>query len=362
MVAVTAVAVTIIGGGGPATAAAPAALSVVTQAMTQAEADRVFVQWLAKSDPRKGVRVAAWNALLSSKSDAAIAAFLHPGKDANGKETRSGLSYAIERAGTSRQRNIDFVDRVVAIYLPMDWPYVHAAALYARDGSHADRTAFVQEGYKAAKEKDQEIRAEAAKHTAARVQADREFVITHLRDNDHHGPQVRGAAAYATRDNAPHGDLVEFFAFEWASAAAADLLMYRTRYANDDAVWRATINRLVAEATAAEKAARETGEEAKRQEAALAWRTVGQTAGPAQVAWAGAEQVALTQAQVWQNVAQAAGSASASHWDPIAGAAPVTAEQWADEQKNAAEQAAYWTGQYQRALAAELAMQTPAAG
>ncbi len=349
MVAVSAIAATIIGGGGSATAAAPSALSVVTQAMTQAEADRVFVGWLARSDPRANVRSSAWAALISSNGDAAIAQFLE-----------SGLPYAIGRAERSKQRNINFIERVLAAHLPTNSPYVHGAARYALDGSDADRAAFVQSGYAAAKARDREMREQAAKHAAALVQADRDFVAQ-VRDNDP-GAQVRAAAAYATRPAATDGDLVEFFAFDWASAAAADLVAYRTRCANDNAVWRATIHRLVSEATAAEKAARETGEEAKRQEAALAWRTVGQTAGPAQVAWAGAEQVALTQAQVWQNVAQAAGSASASHWDPIAGAAPVTAEQWADEQKNAAEQAAYWTGQYQRALAAELAMQTPAAG
>jgi hypothetical protein len=85
---------------------------------------------------------------------------------------------------------------------------------------------------------------------------------------------------------------------------------------------------------------------------------VGEQAAPARTAWADAEQLAEAQAAGWQEIARVAGSSTDPHWQAIAETAPVTAEQWAAERANAAEQAAYWTTLYEQALAAEQALQS----
>jgi len=65
---------------------------------------------------------------------------------------------------------------------------------------------------------------------------------------------------------------------------------------------------------------------------------------------------ALRPAANWRQVAQAASSATGLNWEAVASTAGATAETWAAERQNAAEQAAYWESLYAEALAGELAM------
>ena len=348
--ATAAVAVAVSGGvagTGPVLAAGLPTVSAAV-AVDQAAADRTFVRWLARSDPRANLRAAAWSALLADDVDAGVAKFL-----------ASGYDFAKKRAAQSRARNADFARRVVATHTVTHSPQVHAAAQYALDHGDAALEAFVRTGYAQAKERDRLDRQADGEHAAAIVQADRDFVAQ-LRDADP-GPQVRAAAAFALRAGSTDADVVEFFAFDWANAAALDAQTYRTRCADDDTLWRAQVRRLLADALAAEKAAREAGAEAAAQAraaAARAWATVGAQTAPARSAWADAEAIAARQAQTWNDVALAAAGATSPNWQVIAGTAQTTQEQWTAERANAAEQAAYWTSLYEQALAAEQAMQS----
>ncbi len=347
-----ATAVVMVAGGhvllaGPVLAVGSPAASVVGD-VDQATADQVFVRWLANSDPRGNLRAAAWSALLAKDVKAAVAKFL-----------ASGYDYAKRRAAESRVRNTNFVRRVLATHTVAYAPTVRAAAQHALDGTDSDRDQFVRTGYAQAKEADRQARQADDEHAAAIVQFDRDFVAR-LRDEDP-GAQVRAAAAFALRAGATNSDVVEFFAFDWRTAAVLDFEVFRTRCADSDILWRAEMRRLTADALAAETAARDAAAEAKEQAravAARAWAAVGEQAAPARTAWADAEQLAEAQAAGWQEIARVAGSSTDPHWQAIAETAPVTVEQWAAERANAAEQAAYWTTLYEQALAAEQALQS----
>lgn len=308
-----------------------------------AASDRAFVRWLAGKDPRSTVRVAAWSALISSTPDEAVAEFL-----------ASGFDYAKQRAAQARARNLDFAKRVLATHTAEYSPEVHAAAKRAVNGTDADRERFARTGYAAAKERDRLAREAAGEQARAIVQADRDFVAA-LRDNDP-GPQVRASAAWALRPGATDGDLVEFFAYGWASGASLDLEMFRTRAADNDAAWRVTISRLVVEAQAAEQAALEASGEAAeqaRQAAARAWQAAGDGTGPARTAWTDAQSTADAQAANWRAVVEAANVATGPNWAAIAGPAAATEGEWAAEREFAAEQARFWTALREQARAGE---------
>ncbi|ROP30397.1 hypothetical protein [Couchioplanes caeruleus] len=335
---------------GPALAAGLPAVVMMDTRSDQAEADRAFVRWLSTDDYRPEVRSAARAALLSSAGDAAIAAFLATGYDA-----------AVARAERTRQRNVDFANRMVLTHPADRYPWVNAAGRWALQGTDAELAEFAKTGYAAALERDKKnIEFEAGEAAKVR-QEDRDFVVR-LRDGDP-GAQVRAWAGRAVAEGSTDADVAEFLTHGWVSAAGLDLQMHRKRCADEDARWRATTNRLVIEAQAAEKAARETVGEAQEQAraaAARAWATVGAQTGAPRLAWAQAQQVAQKQADTWQQVSQAAGSATSPNWQAIADTAQGTREQWLEEQKNAAAQAASWTALYEQALAAEQALNTPA--
>jgi hypothetical protein len=192
------------------------------------------------------------------------------------------------------------------------------------------------------------------------VQADRDFVAV-LRDSDP-GAQVRVGAGYALRTGATDADLVEFFAYGWNSSARLDLELHQAAIADSDVRWRATINRLVIDAQAAEKAAREAQGEAAaaaRAAAATAWRKVGDDTTPARSAWQQAEDVAAAQAASWQAIALAAAGAESVNWESIAKSSVATEAAWNTERETAAEQARYWNALLGQARAAELEMTDP---
>jgi hypothetical protein len=340
--------------GGGAVVAVPAAVAGSSSASVaavpdQATADRLFVEWLSKSDPRPNLKVAARVALFAHKDvrDATIATFL-----------ASGYDYSKRRAAESRARNTNFAKRVLATHTAAYAPTVRAAAQHALDGTDSDRDRFVRTGYEQAKKADRQARQADNEHAAAILELD-QVLVARLRDKDP-GEQVRAAAAFALRDGATNSEVVEFFAFDWPTAAALDSEVFRTRCADNDILWRAAMRRLTADALAAEVAAREAADEAKAQKraaAARAWTLVREQTAPARTAWADADEVAEAQAANWQEIARVAGSSTNPHWQAIAETAPASAEQWAAERANAAEQAAYWTALYEQALAAERALQ-----
>ncbi|WP_199752793.1 hypothetical protein [Actinoplanes sp. ATCC 53533] len=330
------------GTAGPASAY-PSVVVAVAPVVVDDAAEREFLLWLAQSDERAMVRSTAWSALLSDEGYPAIQRFFD-----------SEYDYAEQLSASSRTRNKDFVAYVLATCVPTYAREVCVAAQRASRGTDADREAFVRTGYAGAKERDRRVREAAGKEAAALVEADR-AVVAVLRDSDP-GAQVRAAAAWALRPGSVDGDVVEFFAYGWAHAAGLDVRAYRTQLAADEVAWRRTVNRLIAEAQAAELAARAAAGEAAaqaRRAAAQAWATVADNTGPARVAWQRAEQVALAQAETWRQVAAAAAANQSPNWTPVLGTADTMGRQWTVERDQVSVQSAYWTGLYQRALAAE---------
>jgi hypothetical protein len=309
-------------------------------AVASAAGDRIWVQYLAKSDPRSPVRIAAWQALLSSAPDAAIAQFVE-----------SGYDYAVKLSAERKARNMDFAKRVLAAFTAEFAPEVHKAAAYAVNSrDDADRERFANGGFEAAKLRDAAAREALGEQAQALVEADRAFVRS-LAANDP-GAQVRVSAAYATRIGAGDGDLVDFFAAGWAFGARLDLETQRQLGADNDMRWRATLNRLVEEAAAAEKAAREASDEMAEQAKAAAvraWQTVGEQTAPGRSYWSDAQRHAEQQAANWAAVYAAAVAAAGPNWAAIVTPAQSSQSSWDAERSAAAQQAQYWNDLLQQA-------------
>ncbi|MEU9688147.1 hypothetical protein [Amycolatopsis japonica] len=309
-------------------------------AIASTAGDRIWVQYLAKSDPRSTVRVAAWQALLSSAPEAAIAQFVE-----------SGYDYAVKLSAERKARNMDFAKRVLAAFTAEFAPEVHKAASYAVNSrDDADRERFANGGFEAAKQRDTAARDAQGEQARALVEADRAFV-RNLALNDP-GAQVRVSAAYATRVGANDGDLVDFFAAGWAFGARLDLETHRQLGADNDMRWRAALNRLVEEAAAAEKAAREASDEMAEQAKAAAvraWQAVGEQTTPARSYWGDAQRHAEQQAANWAAVYAAAVAATGPNWAAIVAPAEAGQSTWDAERAAAAQQAQYWNELLQQA-------------
>jgi hypothetical protein len=310
----------------------------------QAEAERFFVRWLSTNDPRATVRSAARGALLSGT----VTQFLD-----------SGYAAAMLRAEQTLARNVSYTERMVATHLEQYYPWVNAAGRRALVGTEAELEEFVRTGYAAALERDRKGLADDKLRADLVKQTDRGYVAI-LRDNDP-GAQVRAWAGRAVAPGTTDTDVAEFLNYGWVSAAGLDMQTFRRQCANADTQWLVESRRLVTGAEAAEKAARGAADEAREQlraAAARAWATAGAQTGPARVAWAEAEQVALRQAETWLQISVAAAGAASPHWQTIAGTAQGTREQWLAEQQNAMRLAASWEALYQRAIKAEAALLT----
>ncbi|GLY35668.1 hypothetical protein Amsp01_016920 [Amycolatopsis sp. NBRC 101858] len=304
-------------------------------------ADRVWVQYLAQRDPRSLVRIAAWQALLSSDPDAAIAQFL-----------TSGYDYAVRLSAERKARNADFAKRVLATFTADFAPEVHAAAQFAVNSRNdADRERFANGGFEAAKQRDAAARQARGDQAAALSAADRAFV-TDLAGHDP-GAQVRVSAAYAVRTGASDDDLVEFFTSGWAFGARLDLEAFRQASADDDARWRVTVTGLLADAAAAEEAAKNASAELARANAVSAWQAVGRQAAPAESYWDGARRITDDQAANWAAVLAAANSATGPNWAAMTGPAGTAQADWTAERDFAVQQAAYWNSLLQQALDGE---------
>jgi hypothetical protein len=310
--------------------------------------DREFVRLVAGSHPQELVRADAWVALISEDGETAVTEFVE-----------TGLWDAVRRADEVDAWNADFARRVLATFTADYSPEVHAAALHAVNGAASDRDTFVRTGFAAAQQRDRQARAAEGSQAAALVEADRAFVRD-LAANDP-GPQVRVAAAWATRTGATDDDLVAFFADGWAHASVLDLEGHRRQEMESDARWRSTARRLLVDAQEAERAALDAAEEVREQAramAAMAWRTAADQTTAPRGAWAEMEQVALRQAANWRAVAAAAAAASGPNWQAIAGPAARSESAWAAERNWAAEQARMWDALLAQALDGEQRMST----
>ena len=314
-----------------------------------AAADRLFVQWLSVEEPRLAVRSAARGALLSSLGEKAITDFLNTGWDA-----------AINRAAQTTARNIEFTTRMVRTHPVQYYPRVNAGGQRALAGTEAMLQEYVSTGYAKALELDRKDISDDNDAAEAIRQDDRTFITTLSTEDP--GAQVRAWAGRAIAPGTTDADVVEFFRYGWVTAYGLDMQKYRTSLADQDRRWRVQIQKLVTDAQAAEKAARETAGEAQEQmraAAARAWGDVSAGTGPARVAWADAEQVALRQAETWLLISQAAGTATSTNWETIAASSVDARADWLTEQENARTQAATWSALYQQAVRAEAAMDEP---
>lgn len=329
---------TLVSGVGPSVAA--------TQ---DTSADKTWVQYLAYRDSRSTVRIGAWQALLSSAPDAAIAQFV-----------ASGYDYAVKLAAETKARNADFARRILDTYPAQYAPEVHAAAQYAVNSrDDADRERFAHGGFQAAEQRDRQVRQARGDQAKALLDADRAFVRD-LAVNDP-GAQVRVSASYATRVGATDDDLVDFFASGWALGARLDLEAYRLQAADNEAKWRASLARLVTDAQAAEQAAKDASGDAAakaRETAAQAWHAVGDQTAPARSAWDQAQEFADRQALNWAAIAQAAAAATGPNWAAVVAPAQDNSTQWSDERTFAADQARYWNTLLQQALDGEQRVRT----
>jgi hypothetical protein len=327
---------------GPALSYASSGVAVA--GVQDASSDKAFVQYLAMWDPRSFVRIAAWQALLSSAPDAAVEQFV-----------TSGFDFAVQLSAEGNARNMDFAKRVLATYTAEVAPEVYSAAQFAVNSrDDLDREAFAHGGFAAAQLRDSSARQSSGDQAAALVEADRAFVRQLAKADP--GEQVRVSASYAVRVGATASDLVDFFASDWAFGAKLDLDAYRMRLAGNDARWRASLNRLIVDARAAEQAARDASAELAEQAKATAvraWQAVGEQTTPARSSWSDAADLADRQAANWAAVAAAARAATGPNWAAIIDPAVSNQSAWSAERSFAQQQSQYWNSLLQQALDGE---------
>jgi hypothetical protein len=327
-------------------AAPGAGAAVATPEVDEFEVDFDWelTQFLEIGDPRPLIQAGATRALASG--DHAMAK----------RFIAVDYPYLVDEAARMAQFDREWCDLVLEYVTAEDGPAVYVAARAACYGSDEDRATFVRTGYAEAQQRDLEGRAREEQAARALVEADREFV--RILAQTAPGEQVRVSAAFATRPMAGDRDLAEFFEYGWLSGSRLDFEAYRRRNAENEVMWRRRLARLVADANAAEAAARNAAAEVAdqlRAAAARAWHTVGEQAGPPRTAWQDAQRVAEAQAQHWAQVAEAAANGTAGP-SSAAIAAPAASNQsgWNDEGTLAGEQAASWQALLDEAVEREL--------
>ncbi|WP_039934841.1 hypothetical protein [Streptomyces viridochromogenes] len=352
--AVSALVAGALAGGGVLLPAAPARAYTAVRAADPADASslvaaaaadeaRARVLRLAKSGLPAEIRTSAWNALRSTRGDAAIAEWLAPG---------GGYDAAKQRLRDARSRNRAFCERVVSTHPVGFSPQVRSAAERALKGTDADRAAFVKTGYAEAQQADRVLREADAQRRLEVAEKDRAFVRV-VAESDP-GEQVRVAAQWALRSGSTDADVAEFFGYGWATGAALDVEAYRLRVADGEVRRQHVLSSLIAQAVAAEEALKSSADAAKaRAEAELAWRAVADHADGAQTAWLAEQEAARTQAESWQNIARLSKESADAIWEKIAAPAEARQGDWAAEQTEAARTAAFWKDMADRARDSE---------
>jgi hypothetical protein len=328
-VMVAALATGTLAGTGSVAAIAETAVSV-TDPAAQAAADRERVHRLALHDPRPDVQVSAWNALLSSQGDSAIAEFLATGLDA-----------AKARAAERARRNREFIQRTNTFSLPGS--AVRITSARALSASDNEQDEYVRVGLAKAQQADKDNNSQYQEKLVKMAKEDRDYVAD-LAANDP-GVQVRAAANRALSQGDDEAiDL--FFKYYWGSAARLDDEAFRRYTADQDAIWQSDVKRLVDEARAAEQAERAASGElaAKyRADAISAWRQAETLSGQSSVDWAAEQAKASQQADAWAAVADHARTASSEQdWSDVLAKGNAGRTSWADEAAWALAQANSW--------------------
>ncbi|OKH99703.1 hypothetical protein A6A06_21695 [Streptomyces sp. CB02923] len=312
-------------------------------AAAAADEARASVLRLAKSVLPAEIRASAWNALRSTRGDAAIAEWLAPG---------GGYDAAKQRVRDARSRNRAFCERVVSTHPAGFSPEVRSAAERALKGTDADRAAFVKTGYAEAQQRDRVQRDADAQHRLEVGERHRAFVRS-LAEADP-GEQVRVAAQWALRPGSVDADVAEFYGYGWATGAALDVEAYRLRVADTEVRRHHVLSMLIARAVAAEEALKSSADAAKaRAEAERAWQAVSGHADGAHTAWLDEQRAAGAQAESWQSIARLAKEGADAIWEKIAAPAEARQGDWAQERTEAAGTAAFWKDMLDRARDSE---------
>ncbi|WP_234342220.1 ALF repeat-containing protein [Streptomyces leeuwenhoekii] len=323
-------------------AADPAAPSSLV-AVAAADEAREHVLRLAKSGLPAELRTSAWNALRSTRGDAAIAEWLTPG---------GGYDAAKQRLREARSRNRTFCERVVLTHPVSFSPQVRAAAQRALAGTDADRAEFVSTGYAEAQEGDRAAREAETEHRSQVAEQDRGFVRA-LSERDP-GEQVRVAAQWALRAGSTDADVVEFFGYGWATGGALDVEAYRLRVSDAEVRRHHVLSLLIAKAVAAEEALRTAADVAlARAEAERAWQATADEAVSAQRAWLAEQEAARAQAENWHNIARLARESADDIWKAVTAPAEARQDDWSKAQTEAGEAAAFWKDMADRAHESE---------
>ncbi|MFQ6146854.1 hypothetical protein ACLMNJ_27910 [Streptomyces seoulensis] len=313
----------------PAAAGAEGPRTALATALAGA---REQVRRIALSALPAELRTSAWNALRSSRGDAAITEWLAPG---------GGYDLAKQRLRDTRTRNRLFCERVVSTHPAEFAPGTRAAAERALKGTDADRAAFVKSGYDTAQLADRRTREAAAEQQQTVREADRAFV-TSLAEHDP-GGQVRVSAQWALRPGAGDEDIREFFAYGWTSGGALDLEGHRLRTADSEALRHRTLTLLLKAAVEAEEALDGAADAAAaRAEAERAWQAVAGHARDSQAAWLAERELATRQAASWNDIQALAQGSAQELWKLIAGPAGENRQSWTKEEENAVGSAAFW--------------------
>lgn len=329
---VPAQAYTVVVAADPADPSSPVAAAAAVEA-------REHVLRLAKSGLPAELRTSAWNALRSTRGDAAIAEWLAPG---------GGYDAAKQRLRDARSRNRAFCERVVLTHPVSFSPQVRAAAQRALAGTDADRAAFVGTGYAEAQARDRAAREADTEHQSQVAERDRAFVKV-LSESDP-GEQVRVAAQWALRAGSTDADVVEFFGYGWATGAALDVEAYRLRVSDAEVRRHHVLSLLIAQAVVAEEALRTAADVAlARAEAERAWQAVADHAESAYKAWLAEQEAARAQAENWQSIARLARESADDIWKAITASAETRQDDWAKAQTEADETAAFWKDMADRA-------------
>ncbi|MEV6602994.1 hypothetical protein [Kutzneria sp. NPDC051319] len=328
-VTATVLATSFLAAAGNSAAIAETIISV-TDPAAQAAAAREFVERLALHDPRPDVQVSAWNALLSSQGDEAIAEFL-----------ATGLAEAKARAAERAQRNTEFIQRTNKYSLPGS--AVEVTSARALLGSDIEQDEYVRVGLAKAQQADRDTDNQYQEKLVKMAKEDQDYV-SDLAAHDP-GVQVRAAANRAlSQHNEQAIDL--FFKYYWASAASLDDESFRRFTADRDAIWHNDVTRLVEAAEAAEKAERAaSGELAEkyRADAIDAWRQVETTAEQSSVDWSAEQAKAVQQVDAWAAIAVHARTATSEQdWADVIARGEAGRTSWAAEAAWAQSQADSW--------------------
>ncbi|MEV4918376.1 ALF repeat-containing protein [Streptomyces tirandamycinicus] len=315
--------------------------SLVASAAANEARERVLR--VAKSGLPAEIRTSAWNALRSTRGDAAITEWLAPG---------GGYDSAKQRLRDARLRNRAFCERVVSTHPVGFSPEVRTAAERALKGTDADRAAFVKSGYTEAQQRDRTVRDADAQHRLDVAERDRAFV--RMLAESEPGEQVRVAAQWALRAGSTDADVAEFFGYGWATGAALDVEAYRLRVADAEVRRHHVLSLLIAQAVAAEDALRTAADAAKaRAEAERAWKAVADHADSAHRAWLAEQETARVHAENWKNIARQSKESADSIWKHITLPAEARQADWAKEHSEAGMTAAFWKDMADRATDSE---------